>query len=355
MDKYPLKGRAALNSPSSSYALWQRQPDLAALEQAADLPDKIPRQLQKESCVSIVTQNQSPDVPFDRSVNPYRGCEHGCIYCYARVSHAWLGLSPGLDFETNLFYKENAAEVLDQTLRRDSYQVQPITLGTNTDLYQPVERELKLTRSLLEVLLAHKHPLILLTKSSMVLRDMDLLREMAQQNLVQVLMSVTTMDRDLCRKMEPRASSPNKRLETIQTLTEAGISVGVMLSPVIPVLTDPEMESILKASHGAGANFATWSLLRLPRELADLFFDWLQHHYPDKAKHVENAIRGARQGRVNSPQFGQRQRGSGAYAHMIAQRFQLATRKCGFKTRQDPLNCELFHSSRSLRGQLSLF
>ncbi|BAU47124.1 radical SAM protein [Sulfurifustis variabilis] len=287
-----------------------------------------------DSARSVITRNDSPDIPFDRSINPYRGCEHGCIYCYARPSHAYLGLSPGLDFETRLYAKPDAAARLADELRAPGYCPQPIALGTNTDPYQPVERRTGITRAILEVLARCEHPLTIVTKSALIERDLDLLGPMAQKNLVKAFLSVTTLKRDLARRLEPRAAAPERRLEAIARLSQAGIPVGVMVAPVIPVLTDGEIEAILAAAREAGAREAGYILLRLPREVKDLFKEWLALHAPLSAAHVMARLREARGGREYDARFGVRMRGEGEYADLIRARFALACRRLGLDRRK---------------------
>ncbi len=294
-----------------------------------------------DSARSAITRNQSPDVPFDRSINPYRGCEHGCIYCYARPSHAWIDLSPGLDFETRIGIKPNAPALLRAELARPGYRCAPIAVGVNTDAYQPQERRLRITRSVLEVLLETRHPVLLITKSSAIERDLDLIADLARDDLVRVTVSVTTMDRQLAATMEPRAAAPQRRIETIRRLAGAGIPVGVNVAPVIPVLTDPEIEHILETARAAGAVYAEWLLLRLPLEVRGLFDEWLKIHHPLKADHIWSRIRDVRDGADNDTQFGRRSRGTGDYAAMIAQRFAVAHKRLGFSGLPEP-RCDLF-------------
>jgi DNA repair photolyase len=278
---------------------------------------------------SIISRNQSPDIGFDQSINPYRGCEHGCIYCYARPSHSYLNLSPGLDFETKLFYKENAARLLEQELAAPNYRCSPITLGANTDAYQPIERELRVTRQLVEVLAKHKHPFSIITKSALVERDIDLLAPLAADNLVHVLLSVTTLSNELKRTLEPRTASPRARLRAIESLSAAGIPVSVMVAPIIPVLTDSEVETILQSAAAAGAKWAGYVLLRLPHELKELFRDWLQEHQPLAAKHVMSRLNAMRGGRDYDSRWTHRQRGEGEYAQLLEQRFAKACARFG--------------------------
>ncbi len=304
---------------------------------------------------TIIARNDSPDIPFTQSINPYRGCEHGCIYCYARPSHAYLGLSPGLDFETRLVAKPAAARLLEQELRRPGYAVSPIALGSNTDPYQPIERKLRITRQILEVLAAHEHPFTIVTKSALVERDLDLLAPMAEKNLCAVFVSVTTLDGDLARRLEPRAAAPTRRLRAIRALAGAGIPTGAMFAPAIPALNDHEMEAVLEAAADAGARHAGWTLLRLPHEIKDLFKEWLAVHAPGRAAHVVSLIRQSRGGRENDPRFGHRFRGEGEYAGLLARRFRLACRRLGLNREQLALDTERFRLPVRVGDQLDLF
>jgi DNA repair photolyase len=274
-----------------------------------------------------ITRNSSPDVPFEQSVNPYQGCEHGCIYCFARPSHSYWNLGPGLDFETRIFHKPGLAQRLAAELAAPGYVCKPINLGANTDPYQPAEREYRTTRGLLEVLLAHRHPVTVVTKGALVLRDLDLLAALAAQRLCSVAVSLTTLDDELKRVLEPRAASPAARLRVVRTLADAGVPVGVLLAPMIPALNDHELEALLAAAAGAGAGNAAFMPLRLPHELGELFEQWLHEHYPSRADRVLNLLRDSRGGRLNDPRFGHRMRGEGAYARMLAARFQAASRR----------------------------
>lgn len=295
----------------------------------------------EESARSIVSRNTSPDIGFSQSINPYRGCEHGCVYCFARPSHAYLDLSPGLDFETRLYAKTNAVERLRVELARPKYRVSPIALGINTDAYQPIERRYRITRGLLEVLAECRHPVSLITKSALIERDLDLLVPMAQHNLVNVHFSVTTLDNQLASKMEPRATAPHRKLKAMRALHEAGVPVGVMVAPVIPALTDPELETILEAAHEAGARSAGYVLLRLPHEIKELFRDWLAQRFPDRAEHVMSLIRQMHGGKDYDATFGKRMRGEGVFAQLLAQRFSLAYARFGYG-RLPPLRSDLF-------------
>ena len=308
---------------------------------AADADDELPplqTTVSIQQARTIISRNESPDIPFTQSINPYQGCEHGCVYCYARPSHAYLDLSPGLDFETKLFAKPNAAALLRAELAKPGYVCDPIALGTNTDPYQPIEREWKVTRSILEVLAETGHPFSIVTKSALVERDLDLIAPMAARNLARVYVSVTTLDRELARTLEPRAAAPQRRLATIRALAQAGVPVGVMVAPIIPQLNDRDLEAILEAAAAAGARHAGWVLLRLPREVAPLFRDWLDAHHPLRAEHVMSLVRQMRGGRDNDPRFGARMRGSGPYADLIEQRFALACRRFGLARDREPLD-----------------
>ncbi|MGQ9370503.1 PA0069 family radical SAM protein [Azospirillum sp. ST 5-10] len=358
MDEVPdrvHKGRGAVGNPDGRYERTTRTAVDDGWGSASD--DDLPplrTTLSVDTSRTILARNDSPDVPFDRSVNPYRGCEHGCIYCFARPSHAYLGLSPGLDFETRLFHKPNAPELLARELRARGYRPTTIALGANTDPYQPVERGLGLTRRVLEVLEAHRHPVGIVTKSALILRDLDLLAGMAARTLVHVCVSVTTLDRDLARRMEPRAATPGRRLDTIRRLADAGVPVAVLVSPVVPGLTDHEMEAILEAAAAAGARGANTILIRLPGELAALFEAWLREHVPDRADRVLGLIRDCRGGALYQTGFGVRMTGGGAYAAMLARRFALARRRLGLGERWGGLDTSQFRVPPAAGDQLSL-
>jgi DNA repair photolyase len=327
------------------------------------MPDERPEtELKTEVTIerarSIVSHNDSPDVGFDRSINPYRGCEHGCIYCYARPSHAYLELSPGLDFETKLFAKTNAAELLREALARPGYKPQPIALGANTDCYQPIERKFKITRQILEVLAECEHPVTIVTKSALVERDLDLLGPMAAKNLVKVFVSIGTLDRELARKLEPRAASPQRRLDILRNLNEHHVPSGVMVAALIPALNDKTLEHVLEAAAQAGAAEAAYVIMRLPNELKDLFKEWLAEHYPQRAAHVMSVIRDLRGGKDNDPRFGTRMSGTGNYAELIAKRFDIACRRFGLNGHGAPraraeLDCSRFRPP-SPNGQMTL-
>ncbi len=323
-----------------------------------DIPEDLPplrTEVREEIARSIITYNKSPDLPFDRSINPYRGCEHGCVYCFARPSHAYLGLSPGLDFETRLTARPNAAEVLRRELSSRTYKVATIALGTNTDPYQPIEKTRKITRDCLKVLNEFQHPIGIVTKGALVERDLDILAPMAQSGLVRVGISVTTLNADLSRRMEPRAPSPMRRLRMIERLTQAGVPVRVMTSPVIPGLTDHELENLLEAGKQAGADSASWIMLRLPREVSQLWQDWLLEQEPNRAAKVMSHLREMHGGRDYDPRWGHRMRGEGVYAELIAKRFKTAVKRLGLATKTPPLRCDLFARPAQAGDQLSLF
>ncbi len=307
-----------------------------------------------EKAKSVIQRQNSPDLPFEYSLNAYRGCEHGCIYCFARPSHAYLNLSPGLDFETRLFVKPDAEKLLRAELAKPNYQCSPIALGSNTDPYQPIEREWQVTRQILEVLAECRHPLSIVTKSALIERDIDLLAQLARRDLVQVFISVTTLDAELARKMEPRAASPRRRLQAVQRLNDAGVPCGVLVAPVIPFLTDAELENVLQAAHDHGARTAAYTLLRLPYEVKDLFKDWLGTHYPLKAAHVMSRLREMRGGLENDPEFGTRFSGDGLFAQLLAKRFQLACDRIGFNRKEGVLDTSSFIKPEK-NGQRSLF
>ncbi len=348
-----IKGRGAVSNASGRFESRQRESFDDGWQQPDESAPKT--RVQTDSSRSVLVYNESPDLPFDRSVNPYRGCEHGCIYCFARPTHAYLGLSPGLDFETLLFSKDNAAALLEEALRKPGYRCRPLALGVNTDAYQPVERRLEITRQLLQVLQRFRHPVSIVTKSALVERDIDILGEMAADGLASVNISVTTLNPELARKLEPRAAAPHRRLRSIRALADAGIPVSVMVAPVIPVLTDPELDSILTAARDAGAGSAGYILLRLPLEVSELFQQWLHEHYPLKAEHVMTRVRDTRGGKDYDSRFGERMRGSGAFADMIAQRFALSCRKLGLEPRDNEHDCDAFGVPAQSGDQLDLF
>ncbi len=351
-----LKGRGTVQNPANRFERERRE----AFDDGWDLPEDKQRpqtSLIRDATRSIIARNDSPDVGFDRSINPYRGCEHGCIYCFARPTHAYLGLSPGLDFETKIVFKPEAARLLEAELSKASYKPQTLALGTNTDPYQPVERTLGLTRSILEVLERFNHPVSIVTKSAGVLRDIDILGRMAAKNLAQVHLSITTLDPALARAMEPRAAAPARRLAAITALVNAGIPTGVLASPMIPCVNDAELEHILEAAAEAGAMDAHTLLLRLPQELGPLFTDWLHTHLPERANHVLSLIRQSRAGRLNDPEFHTRFTGSGPFAALLQQRFARAARQFRLDGARPPLDTTQFRVPRpvAMTTQLSLF
>jgi DNA repair photolyase len=351
----PTRGRGAVGNPDNRYAEHRRE---AVVDDGwyREDPEPLQTRLQVDTSRTIISYNQSPDIPFDRSVNPYRGCEHGCVYCYARPTHAWLGLSPGLDFESRLFYKPDAARQLEQELARPGYTPATLVLGANTDPYQPVEKRLRVTRQVLEVLASCRHPTAITTKSALVLRDLDLLGPMAKEHLVSVLISVTTLDPELARRLEPRAPAPARRLEAIRALAEARVPVGVLVAPLIPALNDCEIERVLEAAAAAGATRAGMLLIRLPLEIKGIFEEWLVAHYPDRAARVLNQIRQCREGRLNDARFGARMAGTGPYAELLHKRFELALKRYGLDLREDSdLDAGRFRVPSMPGQQLSLF
>lgn len=351
----PRKGRAATANPDPRFDAHRRQQTDDGWRRG-DEESPAPRTVVlRDATKSIIVRNDSPDVPFDRSINPYRGCEHGCIYCFARPTHAYLGLSPGLDFETKIVVKYGAARLLRQELARPGYRCEPIAFGTNTDCYQPLERRLGIMRGILEVLAECRHPLSIVTKSALVERDLGLLADMARDQLVHVIVSVTSLDAALSRRLEPRAAQPARRLETIRRLAAAGVPAGVFVAPLIPALNDHELESILAAAREAGAQTAGFIPVRLPLEVAPLFEAWLREHAPGRADHVLSLIRQMRGGKLNDPRFGARMRGSGHYADMVRQRFHAACRRLGLNRRDVALDCSRFAPPRPETAQLDLF
>jgi DNA repair photolyase len=349
-----LKGRGARSNASSRYDSEERVRFDDGWTNEDETPPPLKTEIIRDSTRTIIARNDSPDISFDRSINPYRGCEHGCIYCFARPTHAYLGLSPGLDFESKLLVKPDAAKLLEAELRKPSYRPQVIAMGTNTDPYQPIERDWRITRSVLQVLSDFKHPVGIVTKSAAIVRDIDILGPMAAEGLAKVALSVTTLDKKLARSMEPRAATPAKRLETMRALSDAGIPVGVMTAPIIPALNDDEMESILAAAVEAGATQAGYTLLRLPLEIKDLFREWLEAHAPDRAKHVMSLIRSMRGGKDYDATWGKRMTGSGPYARMIAQRFAIAMRRLGLNQNRVPLDTTKFRLPPRAGDQLAL-
>ena len=358
----PRKGRGAGINPEGRFEQIAReafddgwgQPPVA--ETAGLSLPALETHVTVEYAKSIISRNDSPDIPFTQSINPYRGCEHGCIYCYSRPSHAYLNLSPGVDFETRLFAKVNAAELLRRELARPGYQCEVISLGANTDPYQPLEREYKITRGILEVLAACGHPVGIVTKSAMIERDIDILAPMARKNLVSVFISLNNLDHDLARRLEPRCPAPARRLEAMRRLSAAGIPVGVLVAPVIPFLTDHQIAPVLEAAYRAGARSAGYVLMRLPWEVKDLFRNWLETHYPLKAKHVMSRVREMRGGRDNDPDFGSRMRGSGEFAELLCRRFEIVCERRGYNSGQRNRSLDTTRFRRPLLdGQLALF
>lgn len=349
------RGRGAVDNPDNRFAQHRRE----AVDDGwhRDEDPSLRTELAVDSSRTIISRNQSPDIPFDCSVNPYRGCEHGCIYCYARPTHAWLGLSPGLDFESRLFYKPDAASQLRRELAKSGYEPATIVLGANTDPYQPVERKLRITRQLLEIFRDCRHPVAVTTKSALLLRDLDLLAEMAADRLAAVQISITTLDAGLARRLEPRAASPQRRLEAIQSLAGAGVPTGVLVSPLIPGLTDGDLERLLGAAAQAGATRAGSLLIRLPLEVKEMFRDWLHTHYPERAEKVLSLIRQCRGGALNDARFGRRFTGTGPVAELLQKRFEVAARKLGLQRQDAGWDLEIgrFRAPRWADPQLDLF
>lgn len=353
LDPERLRGRGATINPDGRFDTLRRVEEDDGWGSLGDLP-AFKTEVAIEKARSIITRNTSPDISFDRSINPYRGCEHGCVYCFARPSHAYLGLSPGVDFESKLTAKPDAAVLLERELSVAGYAARSMAIGTNTDAYQPIERKLRIMRGVLEVLARFDHPVGIVTKSALVQRDIDILAPMAAKGLAKVAISVTTLDPKLARSMEPRAASPARRLETIKRLTEAGIPVTVLVAPIIPAVNDAEIERILDAAYANGAREAGYVLLRLPLEVKDLVRDWLMTHYPDKLRHVMSLVQSTRGGKDYDATWGQRQVGSGPYAWMIGRRFELAAERTGFNKVRTKLRTDLFHRPASGAEQLSL-
>ncbi|NOT85376.1 MAG: PA0069 family radical SAM protein [Methylococcaceae bacterium] len=350
----PKKGRGALSNPTGRFDIYSHEDTDDGWNSLDDLPDRLPTTLSIDTAKTVISYNDSPDIPFDRSINPYRGCEHGCVYCFARPTHAYLGLSPGLDFETKLFYKPDAPELLREELRARRYRPQPIALGINTDAYQPIERKLGLTRKILEVLQEARHPVSIVTKSSLIERDLDILSEMAARGLVQVAFSITTLQTDLARSLEPRATAPKRRLQSLATLSTAGIPTSVLVAPLIPMLNDMELETILSECRNAGAVDAGYVFLRLPHELKDIFAEWLAVHVPLKAEHIMQRIFDARGGKAYDSAFGIRMTGTGEYADLLKQRFRLAKKKLAFPG-EPAFNLTAFRPPQANNRQLDLF
>ena len=347
------RGRAAGMNPAGRFEPQERVTFDDGWESLEDLAP-FRTEVQVERPRSVITRNESPDIPFDRSINPYRGCEHGCIYCFARPTHGFMGLSAGLDFEAKLFAKPDAPKLLERELAKPGYKPRTIAIGTNTDPYQPIEREWRIMRQILEVLDRANHPVTVVTKSALILRDLDILSSMAARGIAKVAISVTTLDRKLARTMEPRASTPAKRLEAIKALSEAGVPTGVMMAPVIPALNDHEIERVLDSAKAAGASEAGYVLLRLPLEVSPLFRDWLLQHYPDRYRHVMSLVRSMRDGKDYDAEFGKRMKGAGPYAWQISRRFEMTTKRLGLVRRGLHLRDDLFVPPDGSGVQLSL-
>lgn len=353
----PRRGRGAVSNRAGRYEPFECERFDDGWDSFAEYAAEAGRlrtELTPETTRSIISTNDSPDIPFDQSINPYKGCEHGCVYCYARPSHAYLGLSPGQDFESRIVYKPEAAAALRRHLGKRSYEVDVIAIGANTDPYQPAERTLQITRELIEVLAEHRHPFAIITKSAGILRDLDLLGPLGRDGLAHAFVSITTLTPELARVMEPRAASPRRRLEAVEQLAGAGVPTGVMAAPMIPALNDHELESILEAAAGAGAASARYLLVRLPLEIKDLFREWLEHNAPDRARRVLELIRQTRGGELYDSRFGVRMRGTGTYADLLARRYQVAARRLGLDAPLPPLDRSQF-TRPPQRGQLPLF
>ncbi len=347
------RGRSAGINPSGRFEPVTRHAFDDGWDSIEDLPP-FRTEVQVEKPRTIITRNDSPDISFDRSINPYRGCEHGCVYCFARPTHSYMGLSPGLDFESKLFAKPDAARLLDRELSKEGYQPRTIAIGTNTDPYQPIEKHYRIMREILEVLEARGHPVGIVTKSALVTRDIDILSRMAERGLAKVALSITTMDRMLARTMEPRASTPTKRLEAIRQLSDAGIPASVMVAPIIPGLTDAEMERILDSARAAGAREAGYVVLRLPLEVSPIFKDWLLRHYPDRYRHVMALIRSMRDGKDYDSEWGKRMKGAGPYAWQIGRRFEMTARRLGLNVERRALRTDQFVAAARENEQLML-
>ena len=358
----PTRGRGAVTNHPSRFlaAVVEPQSDdwgdgLDILEHWQARSTKV--QVKPDLTKRLITTNRSPDIPFEQSINPYKGCEHGCIYCFARPTHAYLDLSPGLDFETHIFYKTNVREHLLRELARPSYRISPIAMGTNTDPYQPIEREHRITRTVLELALQTRHPVSIVTKGVLVLRDLDLLTELAKHDLVHVSVSLTTLSKSLKQQLEPRTASPSARLRIIRELSKAGVPTGAMFAPMIPYVNDHELEVLVSTAHQAGARWGAYILLRLPREVRPLFEEWLQNHYPERQRKVMNVLDAHHQKPEGRTQWSVRMRGTGVFADLLSQRFAIASRKVGFDHERAPLRTDLFRppTSGAEAGQIGLF
>ncbi len=350
----PRKGRGAVSNRSGRFEAETRERVLDEWPGDGEDPPPLRTTLSVDTAKRIITYNKSPDIPFDRSINPYRGCEHGCVYCFARPTHAFYGLSPGLDFESKLFYKPDAAALLKRELREPKYRVAPIAMGTNTDPYQPIDREIGLTREILAVLRDFQHPVTIVTKSVLILRDLDILSEMAAKGLASVSISVTTLDRRLARLMEPRAPTPARRIEAIRALNAAGVPTGTLVAPIIPAINDMDIDRIVEAAAAANATSAGYVLLRLPLEIKDLFEEWLAAHFPDRQGRVMSLIRQTRDGAAYRAQWGKRMSGTGPYAELLKQRFALARKRNGLTQRKSGLDTSRFQPPPAPGDQLSL-
>ncbi|MBC7770317.1 MAG: PA0069 family radical SAM protein [Phycisphaerales bacterium] len=353
MSRDPLHGRGARTNASGRYERFARE----AFDDGWSAGELTPLEtiVTPEFAKTIISTNSSPDISFDQSINPYRGCEHGCIYCYARPNHAYVGLSPGLDFETKLFVKANAAELLEQEFSKPSYRPRTIMMGGVTDIYQPIERGYGVTRALLEVMEKWRHPVALITKSHLVIRDIDILARLAERGLAKAAISVTTLDRRIARVMEPRAAAPHRRIETIRMLADAGVPVTVMVAPVVPAINDREIEGILEECKKAGASAAGYVVLRLPLEIKDLFREWLEQHFPDRATRVMTLVRQMRGGRDYDPEWGKRQKGEGPYAQLIANRFAKALKRLELDKPRLELDHTQFRRPLEIGGQTDMF
>ena len=353
-----MKGRGALSNPPVRFETTRVEQADDGWQQEDPLAPELPQVVLPDRARTVITRNSSPDVGFEQSINPYRGCSHGCVYCFARPTHAYLGLSPGLDFESRLFYKDNAVELLRAELARRSYRCSTIALGINTDGWQPLERSMKVSRDILALLAQCRHPVTIVTKSTLILRDLDLLQDLARDDLVSVSVSITSLDPDLKRTLEPRAAAPQARLKVVEQLAAAGVPVGVLVAPVIPALTDHELEHILEAARAAGATSAGYVLLRLPHEVKDLFREWLAEHYPGRAAHVMSLISQSRGGKDYQAQFGTRMVGTGVFAQLLRKRFDLAARRLGLKDAEvrHELRADLFRPPVPVvsEGQMTL-
>lgn len=349
----PPRGRGTASNPLNRFAPTHSEAFDDGWEQ--DVPPIQLTEVREEIARTVISRNQSPDLPFDRSINPYRGCEHGCIYCYARPNHAYLGLSPGLDFESKIFFKPHAGELLEKELAKPSYTPATIHIGGDTDPYQPDEKQLRVTRQVIEVLERYSHPFTIITKSALILRDLDIYARLAERKLTRVAISITTLDRKLARSMEPRAATPGKRIEAVRRLTEAGVPVTVMFAPAIPGLNDHEVEAVLEASAKAGARGAGYVALRLPREIAQLFEEWLETDHPDRARRVMSLVRQVRRGETYRSGWGERMTGEGPVAEVLRQRFHLAVKKFGLDQPWSPLDCSQFKRPVLGGAQMDLF